>query len=78
MYIGHTDIDRYEAGPAKRRPAVGFAVTVPSAPFCTSTTAYRTYVYSPGSCVNIASSSQRVFRSPTKLATVVLTRRRTH
>jgi len=29
----------YEADPAKRRPAVGFAVTVPSAPFCTSTTA---------------------------------------
>ena len=29
----------YEAGPAKRRHAVGFAVTVPSAPFCTSTTA---------------------------------------
>ena len=31
----------YEAAadPTKRRPAVGFAVTVPSAPFCTSTTA---------------------------------------
>jgi len=29
----------YEAGLAKRRPGVGFAVTVPSAPFCTSTTA---------------------------------------
>ena len=29
----------YEAGLAKTRPAVGFAVTVPSASFCTGTTA---------------------------------------
>jgi len=29
----------YEAGHAKKRPAVGFAVTVNSSPFCTSTTA---------------------------------------
>jgi len=35
-------IDRYEGltrDLIKRRPAVGFALTVPSAPFCTSTTA---------------------------------------
>ena len=38
-YIEQNGASLYEADPTKRRSAVGFAVTVPSAPFCTSTTA---------------------------------------
>ena len=56
IYIYDTQTHTYEPGPNKKRRAVGFAVTVPSAPFCTSTTDGIGYVYNPGSCAKIATT----------------------